>query len=184
MAWESLKAHGLPVPEHYDAPAVGAVEENARLKLQVVRLGEVAARVVRLRGRRWTSSATSSPGSTTSSGQHRRRLRLGASCTPNADGTWACPFRGETSTLSDERYRRMRAQVHNDAAGWDDPGVRAVAPTASPPTRTPIKGNFTHEELPPELGYALPIGLGHAGDYNGYTVSYREYMAATTTARR
>ena len=29
------------MPEHYDAPAVGAVEENARLKLQVVRLGEV-----------------------------------------------------------------------------------------------------------------------------------------------
>ena len=26
-------------------------------------------------------------------------------------------------------------------------------------------------------GYALPVGLGHTGDYNGYTVSYREYMA-------
>ena len=25
-------------------------------------------------------------------------------------------------------------------------------------------------------GYKLAVGVGHAGDYNGYTVSYREYM--------
>src|SRR3546814_1328818 len=26
-------------------------------------------------------------------------------------------------------------------------------------------------------GYKLAVGVGHAGDYNGYTVSYREYMS-------
>ncbi len=39
-----------------------------------------------------------------------------------------------------------------------------------------IKGNFTKEELPADRGYKLAVGIGHAGDYNGYTVSYREYM--------
>jgi hypothetical protein len=70
----------------------------------------------------------------------------------------------------------MRAQVHNDAAGWDD---LADAPFASsePADPTLIKGNFTREELPPPLGFTLPIALGHTSDYNGYTVSYREYMA-------
>ena len=50
------------------------------------------------------------------------------------------------------------------------------SPTPSPPIPTEIKGNFTKEELPADLGYKLPIGVGHASDYNGYTVSYREYM--------
>jgi hypothetical protein len=70
----------------------------------------------------------------------------------------------------------MLAQVHNDAKGWDDP---AYAPYANSEPADPkdIKGNFTKEELPASRGYALPVGIGHAGDYNGYTVSYREYMS-------
>jgi hypothetical protein len=40
-----------------------------------------------------------------------------------------------------------------------------------------IFGNFTKEELPASLGYTLPVGVGHAGDYVGYTVSYREYQS-------
>ena len=40
-----------------------------------------------------------------------------------------------------------------------------------------ILGNFTKEELPTTRGFALPVGVGHAGDYNGYTVSYREYQS-------
>jgi hypothetical protein len=73
-------------------------------------------------------------------------------------------------------YDRMLAQVHNDAKGWDDP---AYAPYANSEPADPkdIKGNFTKEELPASRGYALPVGIGHAGDYNGYTVSYREYMS-------
>jgi hypothetical protein len=78
--------------------------------------------------------------------------------------------------LSDERYRRMRAQVNNDAAGWDAP-ENAVAANSEPADPDAIWGNFTHQELTSETGYALPIGVGHAGDYNGYTVSYREYMS-------
>jgi hypothetical protein len=66
--------------------------------------------------------------------------------------------------------------VHNDAAGWDAPEYAPYANT-EPATPAEIKGNFTHEELPADLGYKLPIGVGHASDYNGYTVSYREYMS-------
>jgi hypothetical protein len=80
----------------------------------------------------------------------------------------------------------MKAQVNNDAVGWDflDYAPYAESEPADP---TKIKGNFTHEELGagpyagtpdnPCTGYAVSVGLGHTGDYDGYTVSYREYMA-------
>src|SRR6185503_12145352 len=48
---------------------------------------------------------------------------------------------------------------------------------SEPADPTLIKGNFTKEELPAARGYKLAVGIGHAGDYNGYTVSYREYMS-------
>src|SRR6185436_15662923 len=63
----------------------------------------------------------------------------------------------------------------NDARGWDAP-ENLVAANSEPADATQIWGNFTKEELPPERGYKLAVGIGHAGDYNGYTVSYREYM--------
>jgi len=175
MVWESLKAHGLPAPDHYDAPALGAVEENARLHLQVIRLGDVVlascaceAQVDLIRN---LESRIDDIEANIDNGYD-----WGATCTPNADGTWACPFGTSTLTLSDERYRRMRAQVNNDAAGWDLP-ENAVAANSEPSDPEKIWGNFTHTELSAERGYALPIGVGHAGDYNGYTVSYREYMS-------
>jgi hypothetical protein len=50
--------------------------------------------------------------------------------------------------FSDTAYRRMLAQIHNDAAGWDDVEQRATANT-EPDDPDEIRGNFTHEELPP-----------------------------------
>ncbi|MQA62332.1 MAG: hypothetical protein GEU86_12715 [Actinophytocola sp.] len=175
MIWENLKAHGLPVPDHYDAPSAGSVEENARLRLQVVRLGEIVLAscaceaqmdlILNLESRIDNVEANIFNG-----------YDWGAACSPAGDDDWACPFQGETLTVSDERYQRMRAQVNNDAAGWDRP-ENAVAANSEPADPERIWGNFTHTELPAGLGYALPIGVGHAGDYNGYTVSYREYMS-------
>ena len=178
MTWENLKAHGLPVPDHYDAPGFTAVEENARIKLQVFRMGEVLLAscsceaqmdlILNLESRIDAVEDNIFLG-----------YDWGEHCTDNGDGTWTCPRpgrKGETLTVSDERYRRMRAQVNNDAAGWDAP-ENAVAANSEPSDPEKIWGNFTHTELPSELGYALPIGVGHAGDYMGYTVSYREYMS-------
>jgi hypothetical protein len=70
----------------------------------------------------------------------------------------------------------MQAQIHNDAAGWDDLEHAATANT-EPDDPDEIRGNFTHEELPAQLGYPLVVGVSMAGDFVGYTVSYREYQA-------
>jgi hypothetical protein len=70
----------------------------------------------------------------------------------------------------------MIAQIHNPADGWDAAG-NVVAANSEPFDPDEIWGNFTKEELPESLGYALPVGVGHTGDYDGYTVSYREYMS-------
>jgi hypothetical protein len=82
----------------------------------------------------------------------------------------------DTITIPHFRYRHMEAQIHNDARGWDEP-QNVVAANSEPGDFGKIWGNFTKDELPPSAGYALPVGVGHAGDYNGYTVSYREYMS-------
>ena len=47
--------------------------------------------------------------------------------------------------------------------------TRRTRPRSRATSRTP--------SFPSDEGYKLPIGVGHASDYNGYTVSYREYMA-------
>jgi hypothetical protein len=158
LTWEQLAALGLPVPEHYDAPAVGAVEENARLKLQVVRLGEVLL-----------ASCACEP-----------QMDLVLNLESRLDAVEGNIFDGydwgDACTVDEARCARMRAQVHNDAAGWDDPANAPFA-NAEPADPTLIKGNFTRSELTAGTGFALPIALGHTSDYNGYTVSYREYMA-------
>ena len=73
-------------------------------------------------------------------------------------------------------YDRMVAQVRNDAAGWDSPENLGTA-MSEPTDPAQILGNVTKEELASEHGFALPVGIGHAGGYNGYTVSYREYQS-------
>jgi hypothetical protein len=171
-AAESLSIHGLPVPAHYGAPGFPAVEENTRLKLQVLRLGEVLLASCACEAQVDLVLNLESRANRAQGDMHLGYLW---ECTP-AGGAWRCPQRDRVLTVTDAAYQRMRAQVLNDARGWDDPSYVAQA-EAEPADPADIKGNFTHEELPPSLGYALPVGVGHAGDYNGYTVSYREYMS-------
>jgi hypothetical protein len=167
---DNLRLHGVPVPDHYSAPGYPAVQENNRLRLQVFRLGEVVlascaceaqvdlilnleSRLNDVEGDMWLGYDWS------------------GECAEN-EGGYLCRGRQVTRAA----YDRMVAQVHNDARGWDDPEHAAEA-NSEPTDPAQIKGNFTHDELPAELGFRLPVGLGHAGDYNGYTVSYREYMS-------
>jgi hypothetical protein len=201
LLWESLKEHGLPVPEHYDAPAFTGVEENLRIRLQAIRLGDVIlgscaceaqvdlilnfeSRVDDNVGNLWDGYEwdCTRPG-------YDPEAPDGA---PDEDHTWTCvypdaPGGTRDFTFSDYEYRRMLGQVHNDAAGWDAPEYVPFA-NSEPADISQIKGNFTKEELggtgaPVEgssvletPGYKLAVGIGHAGDYTGYTVSYREYM--------
>ena len=180
MEWENLKAHGLPLPEHYDAPAFTAVEENLRLQLQVVRIGDVVLGSCACEAQvdlvlNFESRANDVAGDIWDG------FPWDAHCDTNGDGTWQCPdpsvgVDDRSVTVTDAAYQRMKAQIHNDAAGWDAPEYAPFANT-EPADVAQIKGNFTKEELPPELGYRVAVGLGHTGDYNGYTVSYREYMS-------
>ncbi len=184
LEFENLKAHGLPLPENYDLPAFGTVEENNRLQLQAARLGDV------LLG----SCACEAQVDLILNLESRANNKVGdiwdgfpwdEYCDDRGDGTHACtdPNRDDLSDrsliVSDAAFQRMKAQIHNDARGWDDP---AYAPYANgePADPAAIKGNFTKEELDADTGFDLVVGLGHTGDYNGYTVSYREYMNRET----
>jgi hypothetical protein len=179
ILFESMKAHGIPIPEHYDAPSFTGVEENTRLKLQAFRMGEVILGSCACEAQvdlilNFESRADGAQGNIWDGYDWRDRL----GCTQNADTTWTCKHPQNPSaqiTFSNAKYEHMVAQIHNDAQGWDLP-ENAVAANAESSDPKKIWGNFTKEELPADLGYALPIGVGHAGDYNGYTVSYREYM--------
>ena len=176
---ENLKEHGIPVPDNYGAPSFGTVEENLRLHLQAFRIGEVVLASCACEAqvdiiKNFESRADSAQGNIYDG------YDWAALCTRNADTTWTCPdppSRGTgTLTVSDAEYQRMKAQIHNDAAGWDAP-ENTPAAMSEPADPDKIYGNFTKEELPAGLGYTIAVGVGHAGDYNGYTVSYREYQA-------
>lgn len=201
--WENLKAHDvpLPLPEHYDAPSFTGVEENMRLRLQAIRIGDVIlgscsceAQVDIIKN--FESRADNVVGNLWN-GYEWKCSRPGyGEGDPKVDHTWTCEYPDNPSgtknyTFSDYEYRRMLAQINNDAAGWDAPEYIPFANT-EPAKLSEIKGNFTHEELggtgtPVEgenvlgtEGYKLAVGVGHAGDYTGYTVSYREYMNRDT----
>jgi hypothetical protein len=181
--YESLTSAGVPVPEHYDAPSFKGVEENMRIHLQAVRLGDVLLAscsceaqvdlILNLESR--TNDQT---------GDIWDGYPWDQFCDPIGDGaTYACENPGTENpadrslTIPKAAFDRMKAEIHNDAKGWDDPANAATA-GSEPVDPAQIKGNFTKQEIQ-ELGtggYKLSVGLGHTGDYDGYTVSYREYM--------
>lgn len=115
-------------------------------------------------------------------------------CTQNADTTWTCvdprwkasEFRpprdaGQTRFLPpvpDSAFRRMKAQIYNDAKGWDAP-ENAVASETEPADVAKIWGNYTHEEYDGQMaggGYDLVLGVSMTNDYWGYIVPYREFQ--------
>lgn len=192
VVYETMRAEGVPLPDHYSASAFTGVEENLRIYLQAFRLGEVLL----------ASCACEAQVDLILNLETRTDQVLGN----QYNGfDWAClideykndPQYAEACELQKQYYdptefptplagnaegranaeaiARMRAQIHNDARGWDAP-ENVLHANSEPNDPSQIWGNFTHEELPPEWGYKLPVGLGHAGDYVGYTVSYREFM--------
>ena len=186
QTWEQLKEAGVPLPDNYDLPSFGALEENTRLHLQAFKLGDVII----------ASCACEAQVDLILNFERRANDVLNdqwdgfdwttrMNCSQNADTSWTCDKKaGETNpravlgrfTVSDYRYRRMLAQIHNPADGWDAPENIAKA-LSEPYEPAEILGNFSSYELTPETGYKLAIGVGHAGDFNGYTVSYREYQS-------
>jgi predicted acyl esterase len=194
MYWQTLKAHGIPVPENYDLPAFGTVEENLRLRLQAFRVGDVVlgssaseAQVDLILN--FESRANDVEGDIYDGFDWACLMdgfkddpKYAAACALQkqyfdpAEFHWDLALHGGATNRDPAAIARMRAQVHNPADGWDAPEYVAYA-NSEPADISQIKGNFTKEELSAERGYKLAVGIGHAGDYNGYTVSYREYMA-------
>ena len=201
MLWEKLKEAGVPIPDNYDNPAYFALEENNRLHLQAFKMGEVVvascaceaqvdlilnfeSRANEVQGDIWDGFDWTAPNRLPQTGEV---LPAPMKCT-QADppsGDWTCTRNPDypqpravlsSFTATDYEYRRMKAQIHNDAAGWDAPENVAAA-LSEPYDTEKIFGNFTKEELSADDGYKLPIGVGHAGDFNGYTVSYREFQS-------
>src|SRR4051794_4285230 len=196
--YNQLKSQGAPIPDNYDAPSFGAVEENLRLKLQAVRIGNILL-----------ASCACEPQSDliknieTRTNNVARDMWFGFDYGKQSevDSAWpgttvpACHLDGSAYSCPDPRdrsgvarltvskaaYQHMEAEINNDAAGWNAPAYAGRA-NSEPTALAKIKGNFTHTELGAGSyaqcpGFALTVGLGHSSDYNGYTVSYREYMA-------
>jgi hypothetical protein len=215
--YQNLKAAGLPLPDNYDATSFGTVEENLRIKLQAVRIGDTLLASCSCEAqsdliKNLESRTDASTGNIYDGFDYANQddvndawpgrnvtachplddsdLSKGYDC-PNPTGSTAGQpnwiFGGGRITVSKAAFDHMEAEIHNDANGWNDPSYVSQA-NSEPTTLTDIKGNFTKTELgvahdgfdyssPDCHGYAVSVGLGHTGDYDGYTVSYREYMA-------
>ena len=182
--YDQLKEAGVPIPESVSATALTGVEETAAVHLMAIKLGDIGAticpceqftdtalniesRLDRVDGNfyegfDWTEQQTPA-------GRDW--------CVPNeGDGTWTCADPRNPSSdlapISDLAYRRMRAQIHNDAAGWET-DLATLGSEAEPADPEKIKGNFTHEEHT-EHGYRLVLSVGMGNDYWGYMPEYRE----------
>jgi hypothetical protein len=204
---KTLKSAGVPVPDNYDVTSFGSVEENARIKLQAVRIGDILlascsceAQADLIRnlesrtdvsvGDQWYGFDYANQAHVDEAwpvgfdqGQPATEVKA---CYPLNETSYSCPdprdYLGQRRlAVTKAAFDHMEAEINNDAAGWNDPTYVSQA-NSEPSDPSQIKGNFTHTELGAGglsacRGYAVSVGLGHTGDYDGYTVSYREYMA-------
>ncbi|HVT63546.1 MAG TPA: hypothetical protein VHD81_00135 [Mycobacteriales bacterium] len=205
--FSQIKAAGLFIPDNYDAPSFEAVEENLRIKLQAVRIGDILlgscsceaqadltrnleSRTDRRSGNQWLGFDYGSQKDVDeawpvgyANGIPKRRVRA---CYRASKAAYSCPdprdpFGVARLTTPVAAFQHMEAEIHNDAAGWNDVGNVTKA-VSEPAKNSAILGNYTHTELGAGQyrscpGYRVSVGLGHTGDYDGYTVSFREYEA-------
>jgi hypothetical protein len=181
--YDQLKAAGVPVPETYSATALTAVEETAAVHLMAIKLGGVGiticpcelfadtainieTRLDKVKGNLYD-------------GFDWAELKTPAGrdwCVPGEPGTWTCANPQNAATdlppISDLLYRRFRAQIHNDASGWET-DLATLGSEAEPHDPAKIKGNFTKEEFA-DHGFDLVVAVGMGNDYWGYQPEYRE----------
>lgn len=198
---DQLVELGVPVPISYSATTLGLVSEQATVPIQVFKLGDVGvtfcpceqftdpalnviSRLNRVAGdihTGWDWDLGYAADNPLRNPANNGDFVHGADevgCAVNGD-TVTCPHPsrddGSLLTTSLEAFERMKAQIHNDAAGWEalSYGLHAEAEPLDP---AQIKGNFTHEEFP-DAGFGLVIPVGMANDYWGYMPAYREYRA-------
>jgi hypothetical protein len=175
---DDLERMGVPVPENYGGVSYTGLEEDLGVHLQAIRLGDILLTICSCE--QWKDQSFNIRSRTDRvQGNIWKGYDWGAQCTSRPDGKWDCPNPENTSgpklVVGDHEYRRMRAQVLNNALGWNDPDNLLWA-ESEPFEPALVKGNYTHTELPPEQGYRLTVPLGMTNDYNGYIATYREYQ--------
>ena len=179
VSTDDLQRLGIPIPENYSAPGYTGLEEDVSVHLQALRLGPILFAFCSCE--QWTDQARNI---ITRTNERQGDQWLGwdwtSECAPDPSGaTWSCADpRGNGKRLTGiaaPLIARMRAQVGNDAAGWNDPSYVLQA-ESEPVDPEQIKGNYTHSELPASQAYALTIPIAMANDYNGYIATYREYQ--------
>ena len=192
--YDGLKEAGVPIPDSISPTKLTGVEETAAVHLMAIKLGDIGITVCPCE--MFTDTALNIESRIDKTPDN---MWLGWNwadqetpsgrdwCVQNADTTWTCADpRNPSSDLepvSDLAYRRMNAQIENDAAGWEiddlqDPeaDLMTLGAESEPTDPAAIKGNFTHEELT-DFGFKLPIAVGMGNDYWGYVPEYREYRA-------
>ena len=184
-----LSSGDLPgVPANYGAPGYSGLEEDIDVHLQTIRLGELLLTACSCE--QWFDQSTNIETRTDkTAGNEYLGYDWSTTCTKNNNGaystdgsgngtgTWSCVHPNGNLQVSDYAYNRMRAQVLNDATGWNNAANAATAENEPADPRL-IKGNYSHDDdaLSASLGYDLTIPIGMANDYNGYIASYREYQ--------
>ncbi|MDQ1616736.1 MAG: hypothetical protein QOJ60_2675, partial [Actinomycetota bacterium] len=178
LTTKDITDKGIPFPDNYSAPSYGALEEDLDVHLQVMRLGDILFTICPCE--QWADQARNIKSRTNvQQGDQYLGYDWSKRCKPGQGGNWICPNpRDESADLppiSDAKFQQMKAQVENDAVGWDFVG-NAPNAESEPADPAQIKGNYTHEELGPDLGYKLTVPITMANDYNGYIATYREYQ--------
>ncbi|MEA2422884.1 MAG: hypothetical protein QOF55_1983, partial [Thermoleophilaceae bacterium] len=178
LTTKDITDKGIPFPDNYSAPSYGALEEDLDVHLQVMRLGDILFTICPCE--QWADQARNIKSRTNvQQGDQYLGYDWSKRCKPGQGGNWICPNpRDESADLppiSDAKFQQMKAQVENDAVGWDFVG-NAPNAESEPADPAQIKGNYTHEELGPDLGYKLTVPITKANDYNGYIATYREYQ--------
>jgi hypothetical protein len=197
ISTDTFEELGIPIPENYSVPSTGALQDTLGVHLQAFRLGDILftvcsceqwadqsfnikTRTDRVAGNEWLGYDPTAADADPS-----------MKCVENGDGTykadgsgsgtWTCST-SPNDKLSDRLVQKMRAQIRNDATGWDDPKCLELgcgAQGESEPTDlTKIRGNFTHDDTAENAksGYKMTVTISMANDYNGYIASYRDYM--------
>ena len=161
VSTDTLQSAGVPVPENLSVPAYTGLEEDVNVHLQAIRIGDILITVCPCE--QWADQSLNIK-SRTNTVEGDEYYGYLWDCQPTEDGA-----------ITQAECDRMRAQVLNDAKGWDAPEY-ALEAESEPTDPSLIKGNYTHGELPKELTYRLTVPLAMANDYNGYIVTYREYQ--------
>jgi hypothetical protein len=184
--YDQLKAAGIPVPESYSGTALTAVEETNAVHLMAMRFGGIVATFCPCEQFTDTALNIQSRLDKVEGNIYKgfdwadQKTPAGRDwCVPGDGDTWTCANpqnpASDLAPISDEAYRRFRAQIKNDASGWED-DLATLGSEAEPKDPSKIKGNFTHEEFP-QHGYNLALSVGMANDYWGYIPEYREYRS-------